>query len=245
MIGKILKVLMMGVLTAVIAVGVALGVVAYAGKSMVEQLNAYVGQFVTQAPAASAQEPVAIHTIDTRAITVALAKLNRWETQAVKVHACTTVDNAQSGKIWSFFTEEVKSVCADGVIIAGVDMRDFAGNVTTTAGSWVHVTVPASQVFSVTVDPTTYTVDTAAGRKGWFAPERDDAMWQQITQNLRDGMLTEGCTQNVTSNAADAFREVVEKQIKAIDPAIMAVTVDVSAGDCKTIAAIDWQQEGK
>lgn len=206
------------------------------------QIQRWLGTYSTQAPTVAAQSTADVHTVDIRAVVTAMHALHRWETQGVRVHACTVVDNTESGKLWSWFTEETKEVCADGVIIAGVDMRRFADTIQHTPGTtWVRATVPASAVFSVTIDPQSYTF---GGRKGVFAPERDDAMWTRIQTNLTDGMLNAGCERQVTIAAAAEFNMVVTALIRAVDPQITDVTITGDAGDCSVVAAIDAPAEG-
>jgi Protein of unknown function (DUF4230) len=202
------------------------------GQTVTNGVNGWLTDHATQAPPVAAAVPESLTTVNTTALVTALRALNRWETQGVRVHTCTTVDNTLGGKPWSFFTEQVKEVCADGVVIAGVDLHGFAEQVRVHDGSSVQVRVPASQVFSVTIDPLSYTFD---GRKGWLSPDREDAFWQVITTNLYNGMLDGACHQQVTERAAASFETVATELIQAIEPGLTDVRIDGAVGDCRTV----------
>ncbi|MFM2309980.1 MAG: hypothetical protein RLY87_2102 [Chloroflexota bacterium] len=189
----------------------------------------------TTPPAAIADEDTTVNIVSTEAIVTAMYGLNRWETQGATVTGCALVDNNEMDHFYSFFVGETLELCGTGVVIAGVDMTQFNNAVQIeNDGRTVSVTVPDSQVFSLTVDQTQMRRN--SGSRGWFAPDKSAFLNQTAQVAVQEAMLADACKQNITQRAADEFITVVTAHIKAVNPNITTVNVFINAGDCKTIA---------
>jgi hypothetical protein len=122
-------------------------------------------------------------------------------------------------------------------VIAGVDMAQFANSVRIeNDGRTVHVTVPDSQVFSLTVDQTQMRRQSES--RGWFAPNKTGFLNQTAQVAVQEAMLADACKQGITQRAADAYVIEVTKLIKAVNPDITTVNVSINTGDCMSIVPL-------
>lgn len=213
----------------------------YIGKTIPELpfANAFTGLWdrTTAPPAAEANPDPQVNVVSTKAIVSAMHALNRWETQGATVTGCALVDNNEMDHFYSYFVGETLELCGTGRVIAGVDMAQFAETLRVeNDGHTVQVTVPASQVFSLTVDQTQMRRQRES--RGWFAPNKNGFLNQKAQVAVQEALLTEACTQGITQRAAEEFTVVVTQLIKAVNPGITTVNVVINAGDCKAIAPL-------
>jgi len=228
-------------ITTVFLLGMVVYALNYIGKTIPELpfANALTGLWdtTTAPPAAQADADPLVNVVSTEAIVTAMHALNRWETQGATVTGCALVDNNEMDHFYSFFVGETLELCGTGTVIAGVDMAQFTDTLRVeNDGRTVQVTVPDSQVFSLTVDQTQMRRQSES--RGWFAPNKTGFLNQKAQVAVQEAMLAEACGQGITQRAAEEFTVVVTKLIKAVNPDITTVNVSINAGDCMSIVPL-------
>ena len=213
----------------------------YIGKTMPELpfANALTTLWdkTTTPPAAKADPDAHVNVVTAKAIVTAMYALHRWETQGATVTGCALVDNNEMDHFYAYFVGETLELCGTGTVIAGVDMAQFADTVRIeNDGRTVYVTVPDSQVFSLTVDQTQMRRQSES--RGWFAPNKTGFLNQTAQVAVQEAMLADACKQGITQRAADVYVIEVTKLIKAVNPDITTVNVSINTGDCMSIVPL-------
>jgi hypothetical protein len=176
---------------------------------------------------------VPITVIEKETVVRQIRDMNDWLSKEATITTVYTVSNqAQESWIEGRFYGQTVTVNMSANVMAGVSLDDMAeDSITISAdGTQISIVLPETMLYEPQIDEryTYANIDEA----GWFVSNKDVTLSEQGRAEALQQIKAEACTSGLLQDAADQTRVNVSKFVKAMNPNIQSVDVQINAGTC-------------